>query len=50
LELGAKCHKTRLPPKLYAKLEERARAKGLSANQFAVSVILRNVKEVKAHA
>jgi len=49
LELSAKRHKIRLPPKLYAKLEERAGAKGLSADQFAMSVILKNVKEVNAH-
>lgn len=47
LELSDKRHKIRLPPKLYAKIEERARAKGLSVDQFAMSVILKNVKEVK---
>jgi len=49
-DLSTKRRKIHLPPKLYAKMEERARAKGLSVDQFAISVILRNVKEVKAHA
>lgn len=49
LESRAKCRKIRLPPKIYAKIEECARAKGLSVDQFAIGVILKNVKEVKAH-
>jgi len=31
-------------------LQERARAKGLSVNQFGERAILKNGKEVKAHA
>lgn len=49
LELSDKLHKIPLPPELYAKVDERARARGLSVTQYAIGVILKNVKEVKAH-
>jgi hypothetical protein len=49
LELCPKRREVCLPPEIYDKVEERARAKGLSVEQFVIGVILRNVGEVKAY-
>lgn len=49
LELSDKRRKIHLPSKLYDKIEECARVRGLTVSQYAIGVILRNVKEVNAH-
>lgn len=50
IELQANRRKIRIPLEIYTKLKERARAKGLSVDEFAAEVILENVKEVKTRA
>jgi len=43
LELQAERRKIRLPPELFKALQERARAEGLSAEEFAAQAILKKV-------
>lgn len=48
-DLNAKRRKIPLPPETMKILEAKARAEGLTPDEFVVKTILENVKEVKAH-
>jgi hypothetical protein len=48
-DLNAKRRKIRLPPETMRILEAKARAEGLTPDEFVAKTILENVKEVNAH-
>lgn len=48
-DLSTKRHKIRLPAETMRILEAKARAEGLTPDEFVAKTILENVKEVNAH-
>lgn len=44
IKLQAKRRRIRIPPEIMIKLQERARAKGLTPDEYATRIILKNVR------